>query len=216
MTRPFLLLLAALAITGCATTQTGGGGFDEMPNATEEEREQVAFERTGDVWVYYYVKRAQLPSAREEGTYVEQPEQLYVLVNKSHSLYQGLPDHRMKKEERFVWNADMYNFLVVLRDQMGFFDKGNAVNILDEDPIKRADREGRTTRMIAVRQIKNGKVNTSYFARHADEHNTNKDRARVFNNCQDLFRQALSTALPRGDVEYGAGDPDSIGRGRPD
>lgn len=213
--RTFALLTLLLLVAGCATGSAGGGGgYDEMPNATDDEREKIAFDRTGDVWAYYYVKRAQLPSAHREGTYVEQPEQLYVLVNKSHSMYQGLPDHRMKKEERFVWNADMYNFLVVLRDQMGFFKKGNSVNILDEDPIKRADREGKTTRIIAIRQIKNGKVNTSYFARRDDEHLLDQDRARAFNNCQDMFRQALSTALPRGDVEYGAGDPDSIGRRR--
>lgn len=207
-----LLLLFAL-LTACASTGTGtGGGNDEVdPTGEADEVERQAYDVTGDVRVYYYVKNMLVRGAG--GRDIEQEELRHTLVNRSHTFYAGLPDHQMKKEERFLYNADAYDLLKILKE-LGFFEKGNSVNILGDDPIARADREARTTRIIAVEQIKDGKVNTSYFARRDNEHEADPDRAKLFNDCQAVLMQAIAGALPRGEAGYGEGDTNRIHKQR--
>jgi len=207
-----LLLLFAL-LTACASTGTsGGGGTDEVdPTGEADEVERQAYDVTGDVRVYYYVKNMLVRGAG--GRDIEQEELRHTLVNRSHTFYAGLPDHQMKKEERFLYNADAYDLLKILKE-LGFFEKGNSVNILGDDPITRADREARTTRIIAVEQIKDGKVNTSYFARRDNEHEADPARAKLFNDCQAVLMQAIAGALPRGEAGYGEGDTNRIHKQR--
>ena len=71
-----------------------------------------------------------------------------------------------------------------------------------------------TSRVIAVEIIKDGKVNTSYFARRENEHESDKDRAKMFNDCQAVLMQAIAGALPRGNADYGAGDINKIHKPR--
>lgn len=205
-----LLLLFAL-LTACASTGTGGGNDEVDPTGEADEVERQAYDVTGDVRVYYYVKNMLVRGAG--GRDIEQEELRHTLVNRSHTFYAGLPDHQMKKEERFLYNADAYDLLKILKE-LGFFEKGNSVNILGDDPIARADREARTTRIIAVEQIKDGKVNTSYFARRDNEHEADPDRAKLFNDCQAVLMQAIAGALPRGEAGFGEGDTKRIHKQR--
>jgi hypothetical protein len=197
------LLLAACESTPKATDD----GNDET--ADQDQLEQQAYVATGDVRVYYYVKDTMIPGA--SGHNVKQEEQHTVLLNKSHAFYRGVPDHKMRKEERFLYNADAYDLLKILKE-LGFFAKGASVNIFADDPVLRADNERTTTRIIAVETIKNGKVNTSYFARRSNEHEADPDRARQFNDCQAVVLQAIAGALPRGDAGYGEGDSSNLRR----
>ncbi|MCB9933501.1 MAG: hypothetical protein H6841_08775 [Planctomycetes bacterium] len=206
----YLAFLLLVLLSACASTGTSGGGSSTDGIDPESEGDQIereAYDVTGDVRVYYYVKGTLVPGAG--GRQVEQEELRHTLINRSHTFYAGLPDHQMKKEERFLYNADMYDLLKILKE-LGFFEKGNSVNILADDPIARADAESRTTRVIAVEVIKDGKVNTSYFARRDVEHEIDKDRARLFNDCQAVVLQAVAGALPRGEVGYGEGDTNRI------
>lgn len=216
-----VLLLAFL--TACASTgSTGGGGVGEAegvdPNTEADQLEQQAYDVIGDVRVFYYVKSMMIPSARDKDTFVQQEEQKYILVNRGHSLYREEKDYMLPEEEHILYNADMYDLLRILKE-LGFFDTGHSINILGDDPIARADREGRTQRVIAVQQIKGGQVNTSYFARIDGEAYVNKDadpvtweRSKCFNECQAVFMQAISGALPRGSADYGSGDNKGIRR----
>lgn len=214
MYRTLLLALMLIVLSACESAPRNGDVADggETAPAEGDELERMAYNRTGDVRLFYYVKGAMVNSAREQddrGT-VEQRELKHILINKSHSFYQGVPDHKMRKEERFLFNADMHDLLVILRDQLGFFDKGNAVNILGDDPIARADSERDVTRIIAVEQIIDGKVNTSYFARRNNEDQRDRDRAKAFNDAQAFIMEAISKAVPRGASGYGESSP--VGR----
>ena len=216
--------LLTLLLSACATTGTtnGGGGVTEVedvdPNTEADELEAKAYGVIGDVRVYYYVKSMMIPSAREKDSFVQQEEQKHILVNKGHSLYRDEPDYMLPEEEHILYNADMYDLLRIFKE-LGFFESGHSINILGDDPLDRADREGRTQRIIAVQQIKDGKVNTSYFARIEGEAYVNKDddpatweRSKCFNECQAVFMQAISGALPKGDADYGTGDSKAIDR----
>lgn len=219
-----VLALLSLLLAACATTGTtnGGGGVTEAegvdPNTEADKVESQAYDVIGDVRVFYYVKQMMVPSARDKDTFVQQEEQKYILVNKGHSLYRDEKDYMLPEEEHILYNADMYDLLRILKE-LGFFEAGHSVNILGDDPIARADREGRTQRIIAVQQIKDGNVNTSYFARLDGEAYVDKDqdpvtweRSKCFNECQAVFMQAISGALPRGTSGYGSGDNEGIRR----
>jgi hypothetical protein len=219
-------ILLMLLLAGCATTATtsGGGGTegaDIDPNAAEDEKEAESYKVTGDVRVYFYVKARQVQGAfrttedgeRVSGSTVDQDEQHHVLVNKSHTFYMGEADQDIPAHERFLRNTDMYDLLTIFKE-LGFFDAGSSVNVFGDDPIVRADRERTTTRIIAVEIIKDGKVNTSYFARRENEHEADKDRAKLFNDCQAVLMQAIAGALPRGDANYGSGDINKIRKPR--
>ncbi|MCA8914154.1 MAG: hypothetical protein KDB90_01985 [Planctomycetes bacterium] len=222
-----LLVIMLACLCGCATTgnTSGGGGSDGTdsidPNAAEDQKEREAYEVTGDVRVYYYVKRTLVKGAfrttengeRTSGPMVEQEEQHHVLVNKSHTFYMHIADQDVPPEERFLRNTDMYDLLRIFKE-LGFFKSGSSVNIFGDDPIERADRERTTSRVIAVEIIKDGKVNTSYFARHENEHESDRDRAKMFNDCQAVLMQAIAGALPRGNADYGAGDINKIHKPR--
>jgi len=203
------MLFSALMLVACATKGTsGGGGGDTIdPAAEQDELELKAYEATGDVRVTYYVKDTLLPGAG--GRDVQQDELLHVLLNKSHNFYRGVPDHQIKKEERFLYNSDMYDLLKILQE-LGFFAKGASVNIFSDDPIERADNERVTSRMISVQTIKDGKVNTSYFSRRINEHELDAERARLFNDCQAVVLQAIAGALPHSRAGYGDGDKKEI------
>jgi hypothetical protein len=208
----YLAFLLLALLTACASTGSGGGSTDGIDAGSEADViERQAHEVTGDVRVYYYVKNMLVPGAA--GRQVEQEELRHTLVNRGHTFYAGLPDHQMKKEERFLYNADVYDLLKIFKE-LGFFAAGNSVNIMGDDPVARADREGRTTRIIAVEQIKDGKVNTSYFARRDNEHEVDKPRARLFNDCQAVLMQAIAGALPRGEAGFGEGDTKRIHKQR--
>ncbi|MCA8919951.1 MAG: hypothetical protein KDB32_12795 [Planctomycetes bacterium] len=216
-TSALILVLLTLLLSACASgggssdgaVTDGGGEID--PNSDADTLEQQAYEVTGDVRVFWYVKSALLPGAG--GRDVEQKEQRSTLINRNHSFYRGMPESQMRDEERFLMNADMYDLLIALK-AIGFFDKGSAVNVLSDEPIERADREPQTSRIIAVQQIKDGKVNTSYFARRIGESELDPDRAKIFNQCQAVVMQAIAGSLPRGNADYGEGDVDEIRRPR--
>lgn len=206
----YACILLVLFMAACESTpKSDDSSIDET--AEQDQLEEQAYEATGDVRVYYYVKNTLVPGA--SGRDVEQQEQLSVLLNKNHTFYRGVPDHKMKKEERFLYNADVYDLLKILKE-LGFFASGASVNIFADDPIQRADNERTTTRIIAVETIKNGKVNTSYFARRSNEHEADPDRARQFNDCQSVVLQAIAGALPRGEAGYGEGDSSNLRRPR--
>ena len=205
-----LIGLFALLLAACSSnTQRPTAKVELDPGVDQEE---WARERIGDVRVYYFIKEYLAKSSMHEGQMVKQKEFTRVLINKGHSFYFGVPDYKLRDEEFFIEDSSMYNLLVVLRDQTGIFERGFAVNIGDQDPIKRAKREARTTRVIAVEQIKDGKVNMSYFARIEGELETNKERVRRFNEAQALLREAIGNALPKGTARIGPGDTSDLDR----
>jgi hypothetical protein len=198
----FVLLFAACSGTG--NTPNPGGGMDH------DEAEEFAYSRTGDVRVFYYIKPSSAIVGAHSGGVREQSRQLHILVNRSHSDYLGQPESRLRPEERFMHNADMHDLLVVLRDKVGFFDRGNAVNIRDQDPVSRADNDPQISRMIAVEQVRGGQVNTSYFAIGVNENDI--QRYRSFERAQAWMLEAVRVALPRGHAGHGVGQHDAIGR----
>ncbi len=216
MPRQLLALLAlALLLGACASNppvnnsgDTGkeGSGDTAEPEDDMAKVERDALSRIGDVRIYYFQKPGIKPAGYNSGRTIEQPRQLHVLVNKGHSWYRDIPDYKMKPEERYLHSVDMHDLLLILRDQVGFFEKGAAVNIKGDDPVKRAEREDATDRMIAVEQIKDGKVNTSYFARRLREDSIDADRAKRFNEAQAFVLQAVGNALPRGSIGDGKGE----------
>jgi len=200
------ILLLAMATSACTTS--GGQQADEL-EGDFAMIEDTAYQRTGDVRIYYYIKPARMVGAHAEGV-VEQRRMLAVLINRGHSSYQGLPESRMLPEERFLYNADMHDLLVALQRQIGFFERGMSVNIRSQDPVERANNERDTSRMIAVQQIKDGEVNTSYFG--IAQHEESKRRFERFEEAQALILYAIGEALPRGQAGQGSGEHDTIGR----
>lgn len=203
MSRCLAPIVLLLMLAACSSGPESPGSIDTGTGGAVADQDKVELEalrRIGDVRVYYYQKPGMKPSALHKGQNVEQKRQLHVMVNKGHSYYAGIPDYKMKAEEIFLYDSDMHDLLVVLRDQMGFFDKGASVNIKGDDPVRRADREDTTDRMIAVEQIKDGKVNTSYFYRRVLEEALDADRSEKFNKCQAIVTMAVGRAIPRGKV----------------
>jgi hypothetical protein len=207
MFKSFWILAFALLITACGTS--GGSNPPPVVDGDFAEVEDFAYNQTGDIRVYYYIKPGEAIGARSQGV-SRQSRQLHILINRSHSMYVGEPESRMLPGERFMYNADIYDLLMVMRDELGFFDRGMAVNIGSQDPIERADRERDTSRMIAVEQIKDGNVNTSYFAISFEEES--RRRFERFEKTQELIIHVIGTALPRGQAGHGSGEHGTIGR----
>ena len=219
---PILLIMLALFIGACSTgggSSSDGSGLDAGdnidPNADEDQKEAEAYGATGDVRVYFYIKAASVQGGirTSGGSMVEQDEQRHTLVNKSHTFYMGKADQDAPPEQRFLRNTDMYDLLQIFKE-LGFFESGASVNIFGDEPIARADRERNTTRIIAVEIIRDGKINTSYFARRENEHEVDKDRAKLFNDCQAVMMQAIGGSLPRGNADYGTSDDNKIRKQR--
>lgn len=208
-----LLLLMMLAACSSPATPADGEatGVDTGTGAIkdDDQKELSALKRIGDVRVYWLQKKALVESVKDTGghggKFIEQPRQVHVLINNGHSFYSGITDYSMRPEERFLNSTDMHDLLVILRDQLGFFEKGISVNIKGDDPIARADSDDRVVKMIAVQQIKDGKVNTSYFARyHKEEADESKfKRVETFNKCLAFVMQATAGAKPRGSTGVG-------------
>ncbi|MHC4840998.1 MAG: hypothetical protein ACYTDT_08610 [Planctomycetota bacterium] len=206
---PLFITIALLSVVGCKSTPKTPEQFKDIKDPVELEK--AVYDYIGDVSVHYYVKRMTVEGTR--GDTVEQKESRFTLVNRSHTFYQNTPEHKIDRHVFFIANSDMYNLLTVLKHKAAFFDSGNSVNILADDPIVRANSELSTTRMIAVEQIKDGKVNTSYFKRRSMEHEIDKDRARNFNYAQDFVLAAVREADPRGSSgsgHAGAGSGENI------
>ncbi|MCC6465081.1 MAG: hypothetical protein IT463_07065 [Planctomycetes bacterium] len=204
--RLVLACLALLLLAACSQPGPAPANNSVVAGDPESASEDAALKRIGDVRVYYYAKGGMRPSARNPGELVEQKELLHVLVNKGHSFYRGIPDYKLKPEERFLHSVDMHDLLLILRDQCGFFQKGRAVNIYDQDPVARAKSEPGTDRIIAVEQIKDGKVNCSYFTRRQREDAIDADRAKAFNQCQAFVLQAVGNSLMRGSASESGSD----------
>ncbi|MDC1142478.1 hypothetical protein OAU50_05265 [Planctomycetota bacterium] len=198
----FVVLALAVSLTGCTTTQKTPTPFKGIEDPVKLEK--AVHEYIGDVSVHYYVKRMSVEGTR--GDTVEQKESHFTLVNRDHTFYQNQPEHEIAAHVFFLSNADMYNLLTVLKHKAAFFDSGNSINILADDPVARANSEPSTTRIIAVEQIHDGKVDTSYFNRRSMEHEIDKDRARRFNYAQDYILEAVRQADPRGSSGAGKAD----------
>lgn len=193
---PLLVALAFVMAAGCTSTPTETTPAQFKNIKDPKKLEKAVYEYIGDVRVYYYVKGGLVTGTG--GNSVEQKESKFTLINKSHTFYQNTAEYSIPKHELFLSNADMYNLLTVLKHKADFFASGISINILGDDPVERANTEPSTTRVIAIEQIKDGKVNTSYFHRRAMEHELDKDRARNFNYAQDYIIAAVRQAEPRG------------------
>lgn len=204
---PLLVALAFVMIAGCTSSQTAETPAQFKNIKDPKKLEKAIYDYIGDVRVYYYVKGGLVTGTG--GKTVEQRESKFTLINKSHTFYQNILEYRIPKHELFLSNADMYNLLTVLKYKSDFFASGNSINILGDDPVERANTEPSTTRIIAIEQIKDGKVNTSYFHRRAMEHELDKDRARNFNYAQDYVIAAVREAEPRGSSGAGHAGQDS-------
>jgi hypothetical protein len=202
----FLIALPLLVLAACASEPGTQGSVDTEGTGSIEDADKLelaALQRIGDVRVTWFQKAGLKESWMRKGTMVEQQRQLRVLVNQGHSWYAGVNDYTVEPEVTFLHSSDMHDLLVILRDQCEFFDKGRSVNIGGDDPVKRADREASTDKVIAVQQIKDGKVNTSYFAFRDKEPLLDEQRAKKFNEAQGFVLMAIGKSVPRGTTGVG-------------
>ena len=209
-----VLLLAVLIVTlgACATTGGGGGVDNPTPTTSGEDPEEFARKKIGDVRVFYYVKPGTVGggSGHAGVPTSTQKEIRTTLISNKHSLYAGMPDNQLKDDEYYIWNVDMHDLLVVLRDQVRFFEAPGAINIGDEDPINRAKNDPTVDRMISVEVLRDGKVACSYLARNWVEGGRQLDadqkvRYGKYNQAQELVLRCIRNALPRGTANRGEG-----------
>jgi hypothetical protein len=215
----FLTALLFLFLAACAGEPATQGSVDTgstEPISDADKQELVALQRIGDVRVYWYQKASRVESTSERGKFIEQSRQVHILINRGHSYFAGITDYAMKEEERFLYSTDMHDLLVNLRDHRGSYNQRRSINIKGDAPIKRADRETTAYKMIAVEQIKDGKVNTSYFARYRgeEEDKSKFDRVATFNKCLAIVMQATGQAVPRGSTGVGPNQGRDIGPNR--
>jgi hypothetical protein len=127
-----LAALLLLTLAGCASTggTTDNGGGDEPVDPTSDtETEAWATKMYGDARVYYYVKQGAQGVAG-----AAQKEVRYTLINKTHSLYRGLPDNQLRADEYYISNADMMDMLNGLRKKCSFFEISREIG--SRDPLQ--------------------------------------------------------------------------------
>lgn len=221
LSRLFIAASLIAVMTLCACASTGGGGGTTTPTETNpEDTEKLALQKIGNVRVFYYVKAGTVGggSGHSGVPTSTQKEIRTTLINKGHAMYEGMPDNQMKEDEYYLWSADMHDLLVVLRDQVKFFESPGAVNIGERDAIARASSDPSVDRMIAVEVIRDGKVACSYLARNwvaggATLTDEQKTRYKKYNEAQEFILRCIRNALPRGTARPGVGD-DILPRGR--
>ncbi len=199
----FLLVVAAL-LGACASTGPAVNNPD-----SQEDREKLARARIGDVRVFYFIKPSQ-GGAGVDGETKPQREVRTTLISHGHTLYTGMPDSQLKDDEYYIWNEYAHDLLVALRDDVRFFEAPGAVNIGDQDPVRRALNDPAVERVIAVEVIRDGKVSCSYLARNwvrpgESLNNEQKTRYLKFNRAQELVVYCIRHALPRGTAARGDG-----------
>lgn len=216
--RTLLLLLSfPLLLSACVAASEPGAAPRGGEALADTETREWADKNIGDVRIFYYVK----PGARGASGVDQNEDQKEVritLINRTHSLYRGLPDSRLAREEFYLSNADAHDLLVILQDKVRFFERNMAVNIGNSDPVKKAKADSRVDRIIAVEIIRDGKVDCSYLSRPREQYIVNpgeaeKTRYRRFNEAQEWVLRYSRWALPRG----GAGEGykgEEFGKGR--
>ena len=204
-----LAALLLLSLAGCASdggSSTDGGGESADP-VEETETEAWATKMYGDARVFYYVKQGAQGVAG-----AAQKEVRYTLINKTHSLYRGLPDNQLRADEYYISNADMMDMLNGLRKKCAFFDQAREIGSRDAFKLAQSQPYTQTERFIAVEIIKEGVVNCAYFPRQpindavlASLNEQEKERLRHFSSAQEIVVFYTRYALPRGTSSTGSG-----------
>ena len=217
----FFLLLCSLTLlcASCASTgsPTTTDGTSEPVETSETEKPEWAEKHIGDVRVFYFVKAGARGASGVENN-ENQKEVRITLINRTHSLYRGMSDNKLAKEEYYLTNADTHDLLVILRDKTAFFDSGVSSNIGNRDPIKRAMADEKVDRIIAVERIVDGKADCSYLSRPREQYVVNpteieRNRYKRFNEAQEWVLRYSRWALPRGTSGDGFGG-DDFNKGR--
>lgn len=212
-----VLIFPALLCGACSSTSEPGDGPRAADPSSDTETIDWADRNIGDVRIFYYVKPGARGASGVEHN-EDQKEVRITLINRTHSLYRGMPDSRLAREEFYLSNADAHDLLVILQDKVRFFERNMAVNIGNSDPVKKVKADSRADRMIAVEIIRDGKVDCSYLMRPREQYVVNpseadKTRYRRFNDAQEWVLRYSRWALPRG----GAGEGykgEEFGKGR--
>ncbi|MCC6575240.1 MAG: hypothetical protein IT462_15795 [Planctomycetes bacterium] len=214
-----IFVLTMTLLGACASA--GGGTTQPTDTGDPEQQEKLALDKIGSVRVFYYVKGGTIGggSGHSGVPTATQKEIRTTLINKGHAMYEGMPDNQLKEEEYYLWSVDMHDLLVVLRDQVKFFESPGAVNIGEKDPIARATNDPSVDRMIAVEVMREGKVACSYLARNwvaggAVLDSDQKARYKKYNEAQEFILRCIRNALPRGTARPGEGGNVFPGRGR--
>ncbi len=211
MLRRVLMLLALFSLTlaGCASTggTTDNGGNEPVDPANDTETDAWATKMYGDARVFYFVKQGAQGVAG-----ASQKEIRYTLINKTHSLYRGLPDNQLKPEEYYISNADMMDVLNGLRKKCDFFEISREIGSRDPFKLAQAQPYTQTERFIAVEIIKDGVVNCAYLPRQpindavlASLNDEQKTYLRHFTDAQNIVVFYTRYALPRGTSSTGSG-----------
>ena len=205
-----LLALLTVSLAGCAstgTTSNGGGEAPAVDASGDTETEAWATKMYGDARVFYFVKQGAQGVAG-----ASQKEIRYTLINKTHSLYRGLPDNQLKAEEYYISNADMMDVLNGLRKKCDFFDLSREIGSRDPFAVAKSQAYTQTERFIAVEIIKDGVVNCAYLPRQpindsvlASLNDEQKAYLRHFTDAQNIVVFYTRYALPRGTSGTGGG-----------
>lgn len=207
MTARLALFLATLMLlAGCASVPDSNGGTDTPSNPdADTEAPEWATRMFGDARVYYLVKQGAKGVAG-----ASQKEIRYTLINRTHSLYRGLPDNQLRSDEYYISNADMMDLLNGLSKKCQFFDLAREIGSRDPFALAQAQPYGQTERFIAVEIIKNGVVNCAYFPRQPINdavlqtlNDQEKQRLRHFGSAQEIVVFYTRYALPRGTSSTG-------------
>jgi hypothetical protein len=205
-----LSALLLLLLAGCATEgPSSNGGSEPVDSSGDTETEAWATRMYGDARVFYYVK----PGAQGVTDKTQPQKELrYTLINKTHSLYRGLPDNQLKPEEYYISNADMMDVLNGLRKKCAFFELSREIGSRDPFAVAKAQSYTQTERFIAVEIIKDGVVNCAYFPRQpitdailASLNDDQKAYLRHFTDAQNIIVFYTRYALPRGTSSTGNG-----------
>lgn len=202
-----LLGLTLLLLAGCASTGPVSDNGGETPAGEDTETKEWANQMYGDARVFYYVKQGAQGVAG-----ASQKEIRYTLINRTHSLYRGLPDNQLRADEYYISNADMMDMLNGLRKKCAFFDQAREIGSRDAFKLAQSQPYTQTERFIAVEIIKEGVVNCAYFPRQpindavlASLNEQEKERLRHFSSAQEIVVFYTRYALPRGTSSTGSG-----------
>jgi hypothetical protein len=200
-----LATLFTVLLAGCQSGPEGNGNVEDQNPGGDTESEAWATKMYGDARVYYFVKQG---ARGVKGA--SQKEIRYTLINRTHSLYRGLPDSQLRADEYYISNADMMDVLNGLRKKCEFFELSREIGSRDPFALAQSQPYSQTERFIAVEIIKDGVVNCAYMPRQPinDEilkvlSPEEKERLRRFSDAQDVIVFYTRYALPRGTSSTG-------------
>lgn len=189
---------------GCTTTTTstndplrGGGGTAEVEAA-------AAAQKVGSARVWYRVYKNEKVAGIVHGARAK--EQRTILLNESHSAYQGLASDNLGADEYMVADVTMYTLLKSLRDA-GLFKADNGARAIQTPPDAYAEALSRKPqKWIAVEQdgyltwLEQPDPASAPQSENDPRWRPFKKAWDTFFNCEMLFLDAAARAYGKGVV----------------